>query len=170
MITVKEEFLASHKVRRAVKIGGYDVLALWLAMKGYAAQHLNDGFVPDDAIEDLPGAPKSVRKALKALVDCGLTQSDGSRGAGLVDEVPHGWQLHDYLDHALSGDELTRRRQVDKARKERWRSRHLERSGNVPENVPHNINENVTQNVTERYGNGAPRTRDPNPTQPNPTQ
>lgn len=95
MITVKEEFLVDPKTQLAIKKGGYQVVVLWLSMKAFAAAKLTNGFVPDEMIEHLPGAPSRARKALDALVNCGLLQADGTRGSGLVDRVEHGWQLHD---------------------------------------------------------------------------
>lgn len=123
MITIKEEFLTCDKLRRAIKLGGYEVVLMWLAMKGYAAQHPTDGFVPDEDIDELPGAPKNPRKSLKALVECGRLERDGGRGAGLVDPENHGWQLHDYLDHARSAAEEEERKRKAREKKAKWRAK-----------------------------------------------
>jgi len=96
MIEIKEEFATCDKAKRALRKGGGDAICLWLAMKAYAATNLTDGFVAEEEMDRLPLAPKNVRKALQALVECGrILDSTGARGAGLVDAVPHGWQLHD---------------------------------------------------------------------------
>lgn len=126
MITVKEEFLASSKTRRAVRLGGHETITLWVAMKVYSASQLTNGFVPDDELEELAPAllkPSSVRRALKALVECGHTRQDGTKGAGLVEEAPNGWQLHDYLEHEDSAERILERRALAKARKQRHESR-----------------------------------------------
>lgn len=186
MITIKEEFLGDDKTKRAIKAGGYEILALWLAMKGYAAEHGTDGFVPDEDIDHLPGAPPRPRKALKALVECGRLQPDGTRKAGLVDPATLGWQLHDYLDHASSSDELELRRvkareQKRKRREElrRLADEEVEKSLRSADSVRRVSGRNAGQppdkspdspdNSHARAGTGAGargRTRDPSPAQP----
>lgn len=142
MITLKEEFLGSPKWTRAVELGGSDAIVMWLALKGYAASNPTDGFIPDDDVERLPGNPRAPRKALKALVECGRKNRNGSRGNGLVDPVENGWQLHDYLEHAPSSDEVAERRRKAKERKDRWRDKNEPgtrigtRSGTEQERVP----------------------------------
>jgi len=124
MIVIKEEFLTEEKTRRAIKLGGWEAIGMWLAMKSYAARKNTRGFVPNDAIDDLQGAPKRARRALKALVECGLQkQAGGERGAGLVDEGPDGWTLHDYEDHSVSADEEELRREKARAKKREQRER-----------------------------------------------
>lgn len=134
MITVKEEFLTDDKTQRAIKAGGYEVLALWLAMKRYCAEHLTDGFVPDEDIDALPGAPPKPRRLLPALVECGRRQKDGSRGPGLVNQLEHGWELHKYLEHANSRTQEERRREKAKQRKERWQERRSDDDENAVRN------------------------------------
>lgn len=122
MITIKEEFVGGDKWKRAVALAGSDAIVLWLAMKHYVAVHLTNGFVPGDEVRALPGAPAKARRALDALLGCGRLRPDGSRGAGLVDEHPHGWQLHDYLDHANSADKEMDRRRKERDRKASYRA------------------------------------------------
>lgn len=122
MITVKEEFLTSPKTARAVGLAGSTAIHLWLAMKAYAAAKLTDGFIPRESVGNLPGGPKRWKPALRALVQCGMTNRDGSRGPGLVDEVDHGYQLHDYAEHALTSDELQLKRDRERRRKAAWRA------------------------------------------------
>jgi hypothetical protein len=160
MITIKEEFLTDDKTQRAIKAGGYEALAMWLAMKRYAAEHLSDGFIPNEDIETLPGAPPKPRKALDALLRCGRVQPDGSRGAGLVDQVEHGWMLHDYLEHANSREQEERRRAKARTRKERFQERRSER---VPE---HGVNGAPNASRTEPPAGG--RAHAPSPAQPSP--
>jgi hypothetical protein len=117
MILVKEEFLPGSKIQTAISEGGWEVLGVWLALKGYAASHPTDGFVPDGQLDRLPGAPRHMRRLVEHLVNCGDVGPDGVRGAGLVDKVDHGWQLHDYLDHAQNADDLSERKERDRRRK-----------------------------------------------------
>lgn len=107
MICIKEEFVGGEKYRRAMKLGRADAIVLWLALKCYASEHpSSEGFVPDEDIDTLKGAPRGVRKALQALVDCGRLLPDGTRSSGLIDMAKGGWQLHDYLDHSATPEEL----------------------------------------------------------------
>lgn len=122
MIVIKEEFVGGDKWRRAVKLGCGDAIVMWLALKCYASQHPGtEGFIPEEDIGDLPGAPKSARKALRALVDCGRLLPDGSRGPGLVEHAEGGWRLHDYLDHSVTPEEIELRRERARLKKARYR-------------------------------------------------
>lgn len=184
MITIKEEFLTDAKTLRAIKLGGYEVLALWLAMKVHAATHLTDGFVSEFDIESLPGAPKRVRKALAALVDCGRQNRDGSRGAGLVDKVDGGWQLHDYLDHAKSRDEVELQREKARKRKQAERERarvELERIRSELDDVSLRLSRGASRRDSARDSGGeshrpsqpvslAGARAVPSPAQPSPAQ
>lgn len=121
MITIKEEFVGGDKWKRAIELGGPDAILLWLAIKRYAAEHNTAGFVPDEEIERLPGAPKKARKLLPALTGCGRRQPDGTMGDGLLDPHPHGWMLHNYEDHATSAEEEELRRLKARERKRAYR-------------------------------------------------
>lgn len=122
MINIKEEFYDHPKTKLAHRLGGAEALLLWHQMKAYASKR-GHGFVPEEAIQGFPLPIRNVRKAMDALVKCGELQPDGSRKPGLVEPVPHGWQLHDYLDHAMSSDELQERVNNDRARKQLQRDR-----------------------------------------------
>jgi hypothetical protein len=146
LITIKEEFLASPKMRRAIELGGHESIVFWLFLKAYAAMNPADGFIPDEEIDRLGiGIVKAPRRKLEALVTCGKLQPDGSRGAGLVDVAPHGWQLHDYEDHANNQtDEEVRKvkARLKKQEQRRRKSEELERlkaqeeAGRVPLSSP----------------------------------
>jgi hypothetical protein len=123
MIVIKEEFVGSEKYRRAVKLGRSDAIVMWLALKCYASLHAtSEGFIPDEDLDELPGAPRAARKALQALVACGRLLPDGTRSQGLVEPAPGGWQLHDYLDHSVSPEELELRRERARLKKQRQRA------------------------------------------------
>jgi len=122
MIVIKEEFVGSDKYLRAYKLGRGEAIALWLALKCYASQHPgSEGFVPDEDLECLPGAPRAARKVLPALVDCGRLLPDGTRSAGLVEATTGGWKLHDYLDHSVTPEETELRRERARLKKQKQR-------------------------------------------------
>jgi hypothetical protein len=136
LITVKEEFLGSVKVKAAVRIGGWEAIALWLALKGYVSAGNTGGFIPTEVISDLPGIPKNWDKAMKGLMGCGKIQPDGVRGAGLVVGVAHGYMLHDYEDHGTAPEveELRRRKAREQKRRRREEiARQLEESRRLEE-------------------------------------
>ena len=122
MILIKEEFVGGEKWRRAVKLGGSDAIALWLAMKCYCSLHPDTvGFVPAEGLDELPGAPRRTGKALQALLECGRLLPGGARGAGLVEPAEGGWRLHDYLDHSASPEEIELRREKQRLKKQTYR-------------------------------------------------
>lgn len=168
MITVKEEWLTDDKTKRAIAAGGYEVVAMWLALKRYCAEHLTDGFIPDEDIDTLPGAPPKPRKALEALLNCGRVQRDGKRSPGLVLKVEHGWEMHKYLEHANSREQEEQRRAKAKARKERFQERRSER---VLDDQPSEPKNGVPDAVPPPSGTSPPahgRAHAPSPAQPNP--
>lgn len=123
MIVIKEEFVGSEKFCRAVKLGRSDAIVMWLALKCYAAAHpASEGFVPNEDVDALRGAPRAARKALQALVACGRLLPDGTRSQGLVEPAPGGWQLHDYLDHSVTPEEIELRRERARLKKQRQRA------------------------------------------------
>lgn len=187
MIVIKEEFVGGEKWRRAAKLGRSDAIVMWLALKCYASQHpSSEGFVPDEDVDDLPGAPRGARKALQALVECGRRLPDGSRSSGLVDAVEGGWQLHDYLDHSATPEELELRRERARLKKQRQREEQRQQleqlraigrdmspgqAGDTGGQVPGGTAGTVPG---ESLGGARPPaaapTRDPNPPQPSPPQ
>jgi hypothetical protein len=124
MIVAKEELVGGEKYMRAYKLGRGEAIMMWWALKCYASKNPStEGFIPDEDIDGLVGAPRQPRKALQALVECGGLRRDGSRGAGLVDPVEGGWQLHDYGDHSVPLEELELRRERAKLKKRQQRAR-----------------------------------------------
>jgi hypothetical protein len=137
-----DAFLGHHKTRRAVR-SGWEALGMWCALRTYVAKHLTDGYIPDEEIDQLPDAPRYPRKWLGCLVECGMRLKDGSRGPGLVDPCDGGWMLHDYLDHAISAEEIKRRKREAAARQKAWRDSKQTRI------VTHNATHNDTSNKLE---------------------
>lgn len=197
MILIKEEFIGGEKFRRAVKLGGSDAIVMWLALKCYCSQHPDtEGFVPAEELKDLPGAPRRAGKALQALVECGRLLPRGERGAGLVEVTEHGWQMHDYGDHAPAPEELELRREKGRLRQQAHREnkrrelaavKRLKMDLALPEgdgvaghvtpgarDNPRDISRDTdaTSHTGARPREGAPTRAGalPNPTQPNPTK
>jgi hypothetical protein len=172
VITIKEEFLGSDKTRRAIQLGGSDAVLMWLALKTFCATNLTDGFVSSEDVDLLPVAPKNRRRAMSALVECGRLNADGTRGHGLLDVVPNGFQLHDYLDHAQSRVEelhrkdLARKRQKDHRDKKRQR----DMASVTPDPVTRDmVRDDSCDNRVDNGPHARARARpQPNPTQPNP--
>src|SRR5262245_19114279 len=123
MILIKEEFVGGEKWRRAVELGGSDVIALWVAMKCYCSIHPDtEGFIPDEDLDGLPGAPRGARrKALQALIGCGRLLPGGERGPGLVEGAEGGWQMHDYGDHSAPPEEIELRKEKQRLKKQAYR-------------------------------------------------
>lgn len=136
MITVKEEFLGSIKTQRAIEIGGSDAVVLWLALKGYVSAGNTGGFVPEEAIPKLGGVPKRWGRVMEALLACGKLRPDGTRGNGLVERVPHGFQLHDYEDHGTPVEVEDDRRRKAREQKRRKRAELASKSGHPPPDSP----------------------------------
>lgn len=91
------------KFIRAARRGGSDAIHLWLGLRAYCGQHLTDGHVPADMIDEVRG-PKDPEKrahALEVLKDCKL-----------LDERPDGIEMHDFLDWSASKEEILERRRV----------------------------------------------------------
>ncbi len=193
MLVIKEEFVGGEKYRRAVKLGRGDAILMWLAMKRYASEHpTSEGFVPDEDVDELPGAPRAPRKSLQVLVECGRLLPDGRRGPGLVEPAEGGWQLHDYLDHSAAPEDIELRRERARLKKQRPREekrRELEQIRLVMAASPvdgdmspgqqgdrgGHVHRDSSGDVPGTVLAGArppahARTRDPNPAQPSPTQ
>jgi hypothetical protein len=117
-----DKFLGHHKTIRALRAGA-EALQMWLALRNYVAHNETDGEIPDEDIDDLPGAPAEPRKWLKVLVECGKPQPGGTRLAGLVDPCPCGWKMHNYEKHGLTRQQIEHARKKAKERKDRYRDR-----------------------------------------------
>lgn len=170
---IDDHFLGHHKTVRAIRRGA-ESLQMWMAIRTYVAVNNTDGFIPDEDICDLPMAPKNPKKWLMVLVECGKPMPDGTRGPGLVDIVDGGWKLHDYRDHGLSPDEITRRKQLSRDRKHRWRLKRLgllddDADGMDEERVPSRVTNDEPERDVHAFRCGVPNqstTRDQPPPDP----
>lgn len=146
---IDDKFLGHHKTKRALRKGA-EALQMWLALRTYVATNETDGFIPDEDIDDLSGAPRSPRKWLRVLVECGKPLTGGGRGAGLVDPVENGWRLHNYGKHGLTREQIEARRKATRERVERWRNK---THGNATSNAPKVDVSNASGNAVT---NGSP--------------
>ncbi len=152
MITIKEEFLGSVKTQRAIELGGYGAVVLWLALKGYADGGLTGGYIPDEDIPKLPGVPRNWRKLMDALVNCGKVKH-GERGPGLVEPLENAWQLHDYIDHATPVGREEERRQKERDRKANWRANRGQGTGQrTGQEAGHNTGQHRGQRTGRNTG------------------
>jgi hypothetical protein len=109
---------------------------LWLCGLCYCQEGLTDGFIPFEALEHL--GIKGARGLKPKLL-----------AAGLWEEVPGGWRVHDYLDWNRDAETVNRIR-VDRRKagveggKASWRSRVAEASASPPAEA----NQNTLLNPT----------------------
>jgi hypothetical protein len=147
-----DQFLGHHKTKRALRAGA-EALQMWVALRTYVAINLSDGKVPDEDIDDLPHAPKSPRKWLKILVECGMPLDNGSRGPGLVDPTDGGWYLHDFHVHGENKVVVEARRANNRERQQRFRQARDSRATNTP---PKSVTMSVSNAVTNTVSNATP--------------
>lgn len=101
-IGLDDGILDHPKFIRAVRMGGSDVVHLWLGLRCYCAKNLTDGVIPTDMLDEVRGPRGRARaNALRILIEVGLLERDGPES-----EVV----MHDYLQWARSRDEVLRHR------------------------------------------------------------
>lgn len=127
-----------------------DAVRLWMFALCWCNQHETDGGIPRVTVRVLGGAPDAAAE----LCD-----------AGLWHETDNGWQIHNYLDHQPSREELVRKR---KAKAEAGRSGGL-RSGKSRSQAPQKQVLKPRRSKREASASMLVEAkRTPNPTQPNP--
>ncbi len=89
---------------KVLKVG----LSAWLYVGciAFAQRFLTDGFIPDESIKTLCGGVDKPILHIRKLV-----------GAGLLERLPNGYQVHDYLDFNESAETVKKRREEDRIRK-----------------------------------------------------
>lgn len=101
---------SNHKILTLLgERGGDHALCVYVFSLGYAGSHGQAGFIPQTAIGLFHGKPR----------DAALLVS-----VGLWDEIPGGWDIHDWLEYQPTPEENMAR--SDKARKAaaaRWAKR-----------------------------------------------
>ncbi len=86
---------------------------LYVCCIGFAQKFLTDGFIPNEAIATLSGGVQRPLNYIKTLVK-----------VGLLERVPGGYQVHDYLDFNDSAETVRRKRELDRKRKMSERTAH----------------------------------------------
>lgn len=98
------------KLRQAgLEASGLDARAV-----SYCARYETDGHVPAHAVADLAGSEAKGRKLAKVLVEVGRWHRDDKEG---------GYRVHDYLVYNPSKAELERRREAERAKKSKARTK-----------------------------------------------
>jgi hypothetical protein len=101
-IRLDDSYLEHPKFRRLLKIGGPNALYLWHGALAWCAQHLTDGVIPADMLDEPRGPARgSAReRAWEALVTVGLctrAETEPSTPVHCRARVQH--TLHDYADY-----------------------------------------------------------------------
>jgi hypothetical protein len=78
----------------------------WLFAGTWCGRYLTDGFLPDDALSVVKGSAEI---------------ADELVAAGLWDEVIGGYQFHDWAEYQYSKDQVERKRESDRRRKNKQR-------------------------------------------------
>lgn len=118
---VDDGFASSPKVLRIPRAQRLAAVGLWTIAGAWSSQHLTDGVVPNFMLEEW-GADVSHGTA---LVD-----------AGLWVPTADGYRFHDWLDYQSSRADVRALREKERTRKEEWRRKKAEKSGESPDNVP----------------------------------
>jgi hypothetical protein len=107
-----DQILEHPKFVRAVKLAGPDALFLWMGLRAYCSRFLTDGAIPLDMVDEVKG-PKDPERRANAL--------EALKTSNLVEDVPDGVYLHDYLDHAPSREQILAWRKANSDRKAKSR-------------------------------------------------
>lgn len=141
---VDDGFATSPKVLRMPRAVRLAAVGLWTIAGAWSSQHLTDGEIPEYMLEEW-GADVSHGTALVAV--------------GLWVETAQGYRFHDWKDYQPSRADVRAAREKERQRKEAWRRKKAEESGQSPASVPE---------VSQR--DGMSLRRSPDPTHPIPTQ
>lgn len=99
-------FPRNPKVLELVHAKSWRAITVYVAGLAYSGEHGLDGFLPRSCLPYLHATPATATQ----LVD-----------AGLWDEQPGGWDIHDWHDYQPSSEQVERRREAAKRNAEvRW--------------------------------------------------
>lgn len=106
------------------KVIGLSDLAFRLHIRGlcYSGKYLTDGFVPYQAVNGMLNDEQHTRKPSDELEDVGLWI-----------RVEKGFQIHDYLAHQTSKEQVENKRKALRDRAKRYRERHATDTNAEPE-------------------------------------
>ena len=111
-LELDDRILEHPKFIRAVKLAGSEAIHLWLGIRAYCGQNLTNGFVPDDMLDEVRG-PSDQKRRSKALEALKTVRS--------LDQAEGGIQMQNYLKWSSSRDDVLRRREAARERKQRSR-------------------------------------------------
>lgn len=95
--------------------GGSGAIHMWLGLRAYCGQHVTDGDIPKYMLKKVSGPerPRDREHALAVLIEVRLVE----------DRTDH-YQLHDFLDHCRSRDEIITARARNRERQAKSRGSH----------------------------------------------
>jgi hypothetical protein len=129
-VKLDDRFFAHPKVIDLPK----DAKLLFLCGLTHCATQLTDGFISQGAM-----------RLVAATVDVAQGHAGDLVAAGLWDEVPGGFAVHDYLDYNPSAEQVKRERALNARRQQEFRERKQERG---PANVTDGTSNAVSNTVT----------------------
>lgn len=118
---VDDKFPTSPKVMRIPRSVRLAAIGLWTTAGAWSAEHEQDGQVPAYMIDEWG--------------DDG-TLAGHLVNVGLWREIDDGFVFHDWADYQPTRAENDARREAERRRKEDWRRKKAEKSGQSPQNVP----------------------------------
>jgi len=98
---------------------GAEAAGIWLFCHSWVCDNLTNGFIPRGVVERYCGSARKADQIAQRLITCGKPLYE----SGLWDQVEGGYQMHDYLDHNPSADEVKAKREQERLKKDRWRNK-----------------------------------------------
>lgn len=111
-LRMDDNMLDHPKWRRAIRLGGDEVVAIWFRLTSWCSRHLTDGVVPADMVAIVAEVRSEARsRPLRALADAGLIER--SHDGELI--------VSGYLERNPSREDVLKSREAATARKEKHR-------------------------------------------------
>lgn len=158
---VDDSFRSHPKVRSIPRSIRLATVGVWTLCGDWCAQHLTDGHLPADSVEDEGG--KAVHAS--ALVRAGLWHATGHDCERCPDPGPAAYQFHDWADYQPTRESVLAERKAaaDRMRKAREKRRGKGDDGEGTGGVRPNGDPNVPPNSGGSSSN-------PDPTRPDPSK
>jgi hypothetical protein len=112
----------SHRKVDALE-GNLAAIGLWTLALSWVAKQLTNGFIPERVLAKLTGADVSL--LARDLV-----------AAGLWEEEPGGYRIHDFLEYNPDKETVERRRRANRDRQAEWRRNGVTHGVNKASPVP----------------------------------
>lgn len=135
------------------KVAAAGHLAAWLYICGlaYCSRRLTNGAIPKAIVSRLSDVPRP-QKAADRLVEVGLWHDRGNH-----------YEVHDYMEHQRSAEQVTEFREAARERKRKWReAQRLKREAEEAEgnaDVPPESRWDIDGTVTDVPRDGTPMSR-----------